>query len=122
MRIKMAKYVKTILLVFLIILTSYAINGQASSDTDQYPRRGEGGGGISGFVITNLHYHLGEEPSLIKAVDFDLDGPAARVEVSFDSPASQAFSCRNTSSFQWSCDLDQVKTGEVTEIWVSATG
>ena len=118
----MVKIFKQILFTLLVAATCFAINGQASSDTIQYPKRGEGTGEISGYAITNLQYHLAEDPTFISGVEFDLDGPAREVQVSFDSAPNLTFSCSFSSGYHWICELGQVKTGEVTKIHLSASG
>jgi hypothetical protein len=50
----MVKIFKLILFTLLVVATCFAINGQASSETIRYPKRGEGTGEISGYAITNL--------------------------------------------------------------------
>ena len=118
----MVKIIKPITFTLFVVMAFFAINGQASSETIQYPLRGEGTGEISGYTITNLHFRLAEDPSIISAVEFDLNGPASEVLINFDPPSNLTFSCSNPAGYDWVCELDAVKTGEVTEIYISATG
>jgi hypothetical protein len=118
----MVKSVKTVLFTFFLAAAFYGIYGQASSKTMEDPVRGEGGAEISGYAVTNLHFQLGEDPATLSVVNFDLDGPARQVWIHFDSPSNQVFSCSNPAGYHWICELNEVNTGEVTEIQISASG
>ena len=117
----MVKILKSILITLVVVLVSSAFLGQASAEAMAIPVRGEGVGEISGYTITNLHYRLAEDPSMVSGVDFDLDGPASEVLISFDSPLKVGFRCSNPDGYHWVCELDAVKTGEVTKINISAS-
>ena len=84
----MVKTIKVLFFSVCILVASFAIHGQASANTMEYPIRGEGAGEISGYMVSNLHFRLAEDPTLISAVDFDLDAPASEVLISFDSRGS----------------------------------
>ena len=120
--LKIEKMIQSILLILLVVVTSLSFSGQASAETRGYPRRGEGAGLVSGYTVSGIHYQLAEDPSLIRAVEFDLDGPASQALVSFDAGPKGSFSCFNTGGYHWVCELENVKTEEITKINISAVG
>lgn len=105
----MFKWFRILLLAALISVTFFATNAYASSETDQIPRRGEGETGISGYVISNIHYRFAENPAYLSAVELDLDGPASRVMIGFDAPSKQSFTCHNVDRHHWLCEVDNVE-------------
>jgi len=111
-----------IFMTVLLFAAVYSVSAQASSDTWEAPKRGEGAATISGYTITNLHFQLGQDPALLGGVEFDLDAPADQVQVSFDSAPGQPFSCRNESRNHRVCELGQVQLREVEGIHISASG
>lgn len=117
----MLKYIKAFSIIVFVVAVCYAVMAQASSGAGRAPLRGEVTGGISGYTVSNLRYQLGEDPALVDAVAFNLDGPANQVLVSFDSPADHSFDCVNTSGSHWVCALDGIKTSEVNEIHLIAS-
>ena len=111
-----------IFMAAILFVAVYSVSAQASSDTWEAPKRGEGAATISGYTITNLHVQLGQDPGLLGGVEFDLDAPADQVGVSFDPSPGRTFSCRNEAGNHWVCELDQVQLREVEGIQISASG
>jgi hypothetical protein len=118
----MVKLIRSTLIILLVIVTFYALNIQASSETVQYPIGGESVVAISGYVITNLRFHLADDPSFISGVDFYLDDSASEVQIHFDTESNPSFSCFNPAGYHWVCELDNINTGEVRQISISASG
>jgi hypothetical protein len=103
-------------LLFTIAL--YATDAYASSETNQYPNRGEGAAGISGYVVSNLHFRLAEDPSYLNAVELDLDSPASQVVIEFDTASKQSFTCHNVDRQHWICEVENVEIAEINLIQV----
>ena len=110
-------------LLSLIILTaSFATFAFASSRTGQ-PVDGEGMSPISGYVVTNVHYVLAEDPSRLVAVEFDLNDTAIVVKASASSLGNPYFFCQNTSGYHWVCDFDSsLGIPDLSELNVVAIG
>ena len=118
----MSKLYRILLIVFLVFVPIIAIDAQASSGTNQVPKRGEGVGKISGYDISNIHYQLAEDPSYINAVELDLDGPAREVMIGFDSASDQMFTCFNGGQQHWFCKVNDVKLSLIDTLRVIAIG
>ena len=111
-----------IFMAVLLFVAVYSVSAQASSDTWEAPKRGEGAAAISGYTITNLQFQLAQDTALLDGVEFDLDAPADQVQVSFDPSPGRSFSCRNQAGNHWVCELGQVQLREVEGIHISASG
>lgn len=84
---------------------------------------GEGNGAVSGWTISNVHYQLSADPSLIQAVTFDLDAPANMVSVKLSSKNLVYASCVNLSAYQWQCSFPSgVSIASMDELHVVALG
>ena len=118
----MSRLIQILLIAFLVFVPLIAIDAQASSGTKQYPLRGEGAGGISGYDISNVHYRLAEDPSCLSAVELDLDGPAAKVMIGFDDTSDQSFTCHNVGQHHWLCRVDNVEVSQINKLRVIAIG
>ena len=110
----------TILVVFTTV--TFAISARASTAEGPFPSRGEGVGGISGHVISDVNYHLADDPSYIQLVEFRLDGPASQVVVGFDQPSGEFFPCLNIRNRNWSCEVNDVLLKYVENIRIITTG
>jgi hypothetical protein len=118
----MFKLLRVLILGFIVSVIVSAMNGQASSETNQYPSRGEGVGLVSGYAISDVHYHLGDDPTYISAVEFELDKPASQVMIGFDNPSNHFFICLNSSGDDWICEVNDVELSDVYKLQVIATG
>jgi hypothetical protein len=107
--------------VFILLAVSLSFTAQASLTAGR-PSRGEGAGFLSGYQVSRLHFLLAEEPGEISQVEFDLDGPADQVQVSFGIREGRSFPCQLISGRHWHCTLAGVETGTVRQIRVSAVG
>ncbi len=68
--------------------------------------RGEGASQISGYVVTNVKYHLANEPSKIDIVEFNLDGPATVVKIKLVSADLNFYSCTRANAYLWRCEVN----------------
>ncbi|GMV85234.1 MAG: hypothetical protein AMXMBFR80_10900 [Dehalococcoidia bacterium] len=104
-----------VLAVFAIVAVSAL--GFAASNTVTDSRAGDGAGTVDGYTVSNIHYTLdGTDPSVLDAVDFDLDNGADvnNVKVQFNSAGSWYGCTGGPTSF--SCD---VSGGSVTVLSVT---
>ncbi len=113
------------LLKFYLALLISLVAGSASfalaySNLEAGPR-GNGGGEISGWTVSNIHYTLSADPSQMSAVEFDLDTPAGEVKVRLGDSESRYFSCAHTGSNHWRCSLSGVSAASATGLQVIAT-
>lgn len=118
----MSKLSRFVILISVFFMISYALNAKTSSETNQFPIRGESVAEVSGFIVSDIHFRLADNPSYIKAVEFELDGPASQVMVGFDHPSNRFFSCRKREGHSWICDLDEIDIVDVHTIKLIATG
>ena len=116
----MFKMFRILIMAFLLFVTAFAINGFASSETNQIPLRGEGAGRTSGYNISDVHYQLADDPSYISGVEFDLDGPASQVMIKFDATSDQSFTCYDVGQDHWHCGVDDVELSLINKLWVIA--
>lgn len=100
--LKIVRFVIASVLVAAVTAASYAF---ASSSTQPGSGAGEGSAGISGWVVSDVAYHLGSDPSKLEAVSFRLDRPAGTVLVRLRSIDSEFHACANTGGNRWQCDI-----------------
>lgn len=111
------------LIVLLFVIAFYGVYAFASTETGAFGMGGEGTGSISGWTVSNVQYRLGQDPSKIAAVEFDLDSPAATVQVSLNSYSLVFFTCENVGGTHWLCNTySQVSVAGADELRVIATG
>ena len=89
-----------ILLLAIVIFSTYAF---ASANTNTARAGGEGASVISGWNVSKIKYQLAADPSLLSAVEFDLDKPAGYVKVSLNSTNTTYYDCDNAFDFHWIC-------------------
>jgi len=87
-----------------------AITAFASDDPGLAAIGGEGAGGISGYVVSGIHYRFDEtNPGLIRAVSFAIlggDGQTRPTSVSVTLGSGQpASGCWATDGDQWTCPV-----------------
>jgi hypothetical protein len=100
----MFKITRIVLLWFLVAIIACAIYAYASSTVPI--RGGEGASRISGYVVTNVKYHLANEPSKIDIVEFNLDGPATVVKIKLVSADLNFHSCIHANAYHWRCEVN----------------
>jgi hypothetical protein len=111
------------MIALFFVIAFYSVYAFAASETIGPQTGGEGISPISGWTVSNLHYQLGQDPSTISAVEFDLDSSAAQVQVSLNSSDVAFYSCENVSSTHWLCNTDsQVSVAGADQLRVIATG
>jgi len=71
-------------MIVIALILSASIYGFAAANTVPDHYAGDGTGAISGYVISNIVYDLGADPSTINGVDFDLDAAASEVHVTLN--------------------------------------
>jgi hypothetical protein len=108
-------------MVFVFGVVFFAVNVQASAETDQNLSRGEGVGSVSGYVISDVHYSFAGDPLFISAVQFELDRPAAEVLIRFDQASDEFFSCHHNGDQEWICELTGVELCDLYTMRVFAT-
>ena len=104
-----------VLAVFAIVAVSAF--GFAASNTVNDSRAGDGAGTVLGYTVSNIEYTLNDaDPSLLDAVDFDLNNNAGtdNAAVQFNS-AGNWYDCTGGPT-SFSCD---VSSGNVTVASVS---
>lgn len=110
------------LFALIVLAVSFTTFAFASSRTGQ-PAGGEGSDLVSGYDVSGVHYLLAEDPSLLAAVEFDLNAPAHMVKASVNSSNGGLVACQNTDGYHWVCDFNSsVHISEVNELRVIATG
>lgn len=119
----MRKLIRLQIIALFFVIAFYSVYAFASSATSGVQPGGEGASSISGWTVSNVHYQLGQDPSNIAAVEFDLDSSAGAVQVSLNSSRAAFFPCENLSGTHWFCDLhSQVSVASADEFRVIATG
>lgn len=120
--IDMNPYIRISLFALTVLAVSFATFAFASSRTGQ-PVGGEGANLVSGYDVSGVHYLLAQDPSLLAAVEFDLNASAHVVKVSANSSNARLVDCRNTGGYHWVCDFNSsVHISDVNELRVFATG
>jgi len=119
----MRRFIRLQFIVLFFMIAFYSVYAFASSATNGPGAGGEGASPISGWTISNVDYHVGQDSSNIAAVEFDLDGPADKVQVSLNSSSALFFTCENLNGTHWYCDVgSQVSVAGADELRVIATG
>lgn len=119
----MRKLIRLQIIALFFVIAFYSVYAFAASETNELQTGGEGTSPISGWTISNVHYQLGQDPSMISAVEFDLDSSAAQVQVSINSSDVAFYSCENVSGTHWLCNTySQVSVVGADQLRVIATG
>lgn len=79
----------------LLAVLAGVVRGFTATNTVTVTRRlGDGGGAISGFVISNVHYTPNPaNPRFVQVAQFDLNRPATRVVMKMLSSSTTAVNC-----------------------------
>lgn len=105
-------------LAIVILSMSYAF----ASSNNVYPNTGgDGLGSISGYVITEVSYHLAQDSSRVDSVSFSLNAPATFVRIQLTDTQTQWSSCTHTGDNRWTCDTS-VPLSDVNQLRVIAGG
>jgi hypothetical protein len=109
-----------------LVAAIVAINAFASDDPELMAIGGEGAGGISGYVVSGIHYRLQEtNPGLIRAVTFDVlggDGQTRPTTVGVTlGPGQPTTACRSTDGDEWTCPVS-VPAADASALRVVAAG
>ena len=108
-----------IIFIGTVIFPVYAF----ASSNSEIKASGEGTGAISGWTTSNINYQLSSDPSLVKSVSFDLDGPASTVSVKLSSNSTAYANCTNVNVYHWQCDFTGgVSLSSIDEFHVIAVG
>jgi hypothetical protein len=84
---------------------------------------GEGASTISGWVVSNLSYQLANDPSFVRGVSFDLDGPARTASVKLNANGALYTTCTNVYEYHWQCDFSSgIWLSDMNEFRVIAAG
>jgi len=87
-----------VLAVFIMAAVTYAY---AASNTVPAGHAGDGSGGITGYVVSAIHYTLNAtNPANIDSVAFTLDNAASTVRIVLDG---HTYSCSGGPT-DWTCD------------------
>ena len=88
------KSVKIFVLVVLVLAMSGFTYAFAASNTVPATKAGDGAGAITGYVVSNIAYHLdGSDPSEIASVTFTLDAAAGSASIRLVSSSTSWYSC-----------------------------
>ena len=76
----------------LALVLATGAYGFTTMNTVANTRAGEGEAGVSGFVVSNVHYDIlapasSQDPFYVTGVTFDLNGPAENVYASLENDA-----------------------------------
>lgn len=94
----------------------------ASSNTGQPDTAGYGKGDISGYVVTNVGYNLGSDPSGIASISLTLSAPATKVNIRLSAAQSSWYDCVNVNANNWTCNTENTSLKSADQLQVSASG
>jgi hypothetical protein len=110
------------LIAFAAIVIASTTFAFASSKTLTPGVKGEGAGGISGYEVSNITYHLNPDPTRIDSVGFSLDGSADSVKIKLNNSVSNWYACAPLTGNDWNCQTDGATTQAADKLTVFATG
>jgi hypothetical protein len=112
--------------VFLVVLVGVAFSSisyaMAASNAANPNPAGNGISGISGYVITNVKYTLGDDPTTVDSVAFTLSAPATRVNIRLSDSQSNWYGCSEVGGNEWNCNAENALLRSVNELQVIASG
>ena len=108
-------------LALMIIMISSMTYAYASANTVPQNTSGDGTGTISGYVVTNVSYHMAVDPRKIASVSFTLSGFARNVKIRLSNTQTDWYVCTNLGSNDWSCDTQSATVLSANELRVMAS-
>ena len=103
--------------IAVIMSASYAY---AATNTLPEGGAGDGAGAISGYVVSNIAYHLNDtDPTQVDSVSFALNATAGAVKIKL-SDTSAWYGCSNAHDNDWSCDTIGMSTAALNQLRVVA--
>jgi len=112
--------------VFMLVLSGAIFSSVtyafASSDTGYPDPAGGGIASISGYVVSDVKYNLGNDPSGIGSVSFSLSAPATSVIIRLSDAQTDWFNCANVSGNDWICDTQNMPVVAANQLQVTARG
>jgi hypothetical protein len=106
-----------------IFLMTLLFSADAYSASNSAIRSGEGSLPISGWTISHIHYLYANRPDLLAAVEFDLDQPAASVQIRLSGEESVFYSCAQTGDNHWVCGTGPgLPVSEMKTLVITAAG
>lgn len=110
-----------LLVLFIILSSTFVTYAFASIDTNSSPIGGEGTGTISGYEVTDIGYHSDGNPSRIDSVTFTLNAAALSVKVKLIKAESKWYTCNNLNGNNWLCDTPGTSMEAVDQLTVVAS-
>jgi hypothetical protein len=120
--VQMTHISKLMLIVFAAIVIASTTFAFASSKTLAPGMKGEGVGGISGYEVSNIAYHLNTDPTRIDSVLFTLDAFATTVKIKLNYSVSTWYACSPVTGNDWICQTDGATTQTADKLTVFAAG
>jgi len=112
-----------VVLAILIGASISSITYAFASSNTAYPNpAGNGNGDISGYVISNVHYNQGNNPSKIASVNLTLSAPATRVNIRLSDTQSNWYGCVHVNANDWTCNTENAPLKTANQLQVSASG
>jgi hypothetical protein len=106
-------------LIFTIIsATTYAF---ASSNTGSPSNAGEGSKAINGYVVSNVAYGQGSDPSKIGSTSLTLDAPATKVQIKLSDAQVDWYDCTNANGYNWICNTNNHPISSADKLQVVAS-
>jgi archaellin len=111
-----------ILFVTLIVASIASITYVfAAGNTNPPDAGGDGASAVSGYVITDVGYHVNEtDPTRLDSVSFTLDASAGMVRIKLVEAGSTWYNCKAVSGNNWSCDTPGADIASVDQLRVFA--
>lgn len=122
-RKEMFRFLKTLIVVFLVIAISGSAYAFAAANTVPDTKAGDGVGGVSGYTVINVVYTLNAtNPSTLDSVAFDLGAAAAtgKVKAQLVATTGTWYACTNTGGTLWSCTTTGLTVVSINQLRVVA--
>jgi len=115
---------KANLFVFVLIFAavSTATYVFASSITGNSSHAGEGSSAISGYIISNITYQQGSDPSQIASTSLTLNASAAKVQIKLSDIQTDWYDCVNVGGNNWTCNTNNHTILSANNLQVIALG
>jgi hypothetical protein len=110
-----------LLVLFIVAGSVFVTYAFASTNAQSSPTGGEGLSPISGYDVTNISYHSGDNPSRIDSVSFTLNAAANIVKIKLLSSQSNWYDCNSINSVDWICETTGASVKSVDQLTVVAS-